>query len=183
MAHHPTRIEQAGAAVAVHSVLLVLLAAMTFGFVHFARRRSLDRPAVLAGLVAYAFGAFANLGAATVNGLIVPALASRGRSALSADLFAFAWETNQALDAIGVFGTGAAFVLWSVDLLSERRTPARLLGAAGLLVGLASTIFLATGALRMNVSGAFAIYAMEVAWAALVGLFMLRYGAARAADA
>ena len=183
MAHHPTRIEQAGTAVAIHSVLLVLLAAMTFGFVHFARRRSLDRPAVLAGLIAYAFGAFANLGAATVNGLIVPALAMRGEGAVNPDLFAFAWETNQALDAIGVFGTGAAFVLWSVDLLAERRAAARLLGAAGLLVGIVSTVLLATGTLRMNVAGAFAIYAMEVAWAALVGLFMLRCGAVRVSAA
>jgi hypothetical protein len=183
MAHHPTRLDQAGAAVTVHSLMLVLLAAMMFGFVHFARRRGLGRPAVLAGLVAYAFAVFANLGAATVNGLIVPALVMRGQGAVSADLLALTWETNQALDAIGVSGTGAAFVLWSVDLLSDRRTPARLLGAAGILVGIVSTALLASGALRMNVTGAFTIYAMEVAWAALVGLFLLRYGAARPAEA
>lgn len=180
MAHHPTRYDQTQAAVTVHGALLVVLALLVFGFIHFARRRGLDRPAVLAGLVAYAFGAFANIGAATINGLVTPALVMRGPGAVGPDIFAFAWAANQSLDAIGVFGTGAAFILWSLDLLTERRAPARLLGAAGMLAGIVPVVLLATGAIRMNVAGAFTVYAITAAWAAQVGLFLLRYGAARA---
>lgn len=179
MAHHPTRLDQPGAAVTVHGVMLVLLAAMMFGFVHFARRRSLYRPAVLAGLVAYSFGVFANLGAATVNGLITPALAMRGAGAVGSDIFLLAWETNQALDAIGVFATGAAFILWSIDLVSGRGAFARAVGAAGIAAGAVSAGLLALGLVRMNVSGAFLIYAIEVAWAALLGLYILSKGAGR----
>lgn len=181
MAHHPTRISEAALSVLVHGFLLVMLWVMASAFVHFARRRGLDRPWVLAGLVAYGFGLMANVGAATVNGLVTPSLAAGGADAAGREVLAFAWALNQGLDAVGVFGTGAAFILWSLDLLAERRASSRLVGAAGVAAGVLTAGLLASGAVRMNVSGAFLIYAIEVAWVALLGLHILRHGAARQA--
>lgn len=174
MAHHPTHLAEARLAVIVHAFMIAMVWAMLFGFTHFARRRGLDRPAVLAALVAYAVGAAANIGAATVNGLVTPALVENGVRTAGPDVYAFAWALNQALDAIGVFATGAAFILWSLDLLRDRTASARILAALGALVGAATAVLLATGALRMNVTGAFLIYAAQVAWAALIGLYLLR---------
>jgi hypothetical protein len=174
MAHHPTRLAEAQLAIVVHAFMIAMVWAMLFGFTHLARRRGLGRPAVLAGLVAYAIGAAANIGAATVNGLVTPALVENGVRTVGDDLFAFAWALNQALDEIGVFAVGAAYLLWSLDLLRDRTAFARAAAALGALAGAATMLLLATGALRMHVTGAFIIYAAQVAWAALIGAYLLR---------
>ena len=174
MAHHPTGLHGGGGlAGAVHGAMLALLLASAFGFVHFARRRGLGRPAVLAGLVVYGASLFVHAGAATLNGFVVPALAGRGDAAVGHDLFLFAWETNQALARLGVFATGAAFILWGADLLRDRRW----LGAAGIAAGLLPAAALAGGWIAMNVAGAFLAYAVHGAWAALVGIELVRRGA------
>ncbi|HEY0012575.1 MAG TPA: hypothetical protein VGB79_06935 [Allosphingosinicella sp.] len=179
MAHHPTRLADAQLAMVVHAFMIVMVWAMLFGFTHFARRRGLARPAVLAGLVAYAIGAAANIGAATVNGLVTPALAENGVRSVGPDVFAFAWALNQALDAVGVFATGAAYLLWSFDLLRDRTVFARVTAALGISAAAVTVGMLAGGAIRMNVTGAFMVYAAQVGWAALVGVYMLRGGLAR----
>ena len=178
MAHHPTRLADAQAAVVVHAFMIAMIWAMLFGFTHFARVRGLERPAVLAGLVAYGIAALANIGAATVNGLVTPALVENGVRTAGPDVFAFAWALNQALDGVGVFATGAAYLLWSFDLLWDRTAFARAAAALGALAGAATMLMLATGAIRMNVTGAFLVYAAQVGWAALIGFYMLRGGLA-----
>jgi hypothetical protein len=183
MAHHPTHIADAKLAVAVHAFMIAMVWAMLFGFTHFARRRGLARPAGLAGLVAYGIASLANIGAATVNGLVTPALVENGARTVGPDVFAFAWALNQALDAIGVFGIGAAYLLWSLDLLRDGTRFARITAAIGMLAGAATVALLGTGAIRMNLHGAFILYAAQVAWAALVGAWMLRGGLARAGEA
>lgn len=175
MAHHPTRAHGSGGLNGlVHGVMLVLIALLAFGFAHFARRRGLDRPAVLAGLVAYAMSLFAHAGAATINGFVVPAMAGRGDGAVSHDIFLFAWETNQALAALGVYATGAAFILWSLDLVRRDRGLPRLVGLAGLAAGAVPAALLAGGAIRMDMSGALLVYAVHAGWAALVGVMLIR---------
>ena len=78
MAHHPTSL-RAGAMIGiVHGVMILVVGAMLYGFSHFARRRGLGRPAVLAGLIAYGIGAAANIGAAVINGFVAPALPGHG---------------------------------------------------------------------------------------------------------
>jgi hypothetical protein len=178
MAHHPTRLADAQLATILHAFMIVMVWAMLFGFTHYARARGLGRPAVLAGLLAYGIGALANIGAATVNGLVTPALAENGVRSVGPDVFAFAWALNQALDAVGVFATGAAYFLWSFDLLRDRTGFARAAAALGICAAAVTVGVLASGAIRMNVSGAFLVYAAQVGWAALIGLFMLRGGLA-----
>ena len=176
MAHHPSGAHAGGQSGLVHGAMIVLLTLMAFGFLHFARRRGLGRPPVLAGLVAYAISLFAHVGAATINGSVVPALAARGPGAVGHDAFLLAWEANQALARLGVFATGAAFLLWSADLLRASGGERRLIGLAGLLAGGLPAALLAGGWIRMDVAGAFAVYAAHGAWAALVGLHLMRGG-------
>jgi hypothetical protein len=174
MGHHPSGVH-GGSSLAgiVHASMIALLGLLVFGFAHMARRRGLGRPAVLAGLVAYGIALVGHAGAATINGFAVPALAARGVA--THDLFLFAWELNQALAKLGVYATSAAYLLWSADFLADRRT--RLLGAVGLMAAIVPAALLASGAIRLDVTGAFICYAVQVGWAALVGLHLLRHGA------
>jgi len=175
MGHHPSGAHGGGLAGFVHGAMIVLLATLTFGFLHLARRRGLDRPAVLAGLVAYGIGLVGHVSAATINGFAVPALAARGGA--GHDLFLLAWELNQALAKLGVYATAASYLCWSADFIADKRTAPRLLGLAGLAAGAVPAVLLAAGAIRMDVAGALVVYAAQVGWAALVGLYLLRYGA------
>jgi len=174
MGHHPSSAHSGGLGGLVHGAMVALAAMLGFGFTQFARRRSLDRPAILAGLVAYAIGLFAHVAAATINGFVVPALAGRGAGAVGHDIFLLAWESNQALARLGVFAAGAAFILWSIDLLRRGGRATRLVGGAGLVAGAAPAILIAAGLLTMDVAGAAAVYAAHAAWSILVGVQLAR---------
>jgi hypothetical protein len=176
MAHHPEHVDPNGIVGLVHGAMIVLMSVTAFGFAHFALRRGLERPAILAGLIAYVIGLVADLGAGTTNGFIVPALATHGADLSSHDVFLLAWEANQALAGLGVFATAAAFIFWSIDFLCRPGLEPKAIGALGLLAGLVPAILLATGAINMHVAGAFAVYAAFAGWAALVGLHLIRGG-------
>jgi hypothetical protein len=167
MGHHPSSAHSGALVGIVHGAMILFLAAIAFGFARFAHQRGLARPAVLAGAIAYVFALFGHAGAATINGFVVPALAARGQP-VGHDIFLFAWEANQALARLGVFANSAAILFWSADLLAGRT--ARLLGLAGLVAGILPVALLATGALRMDVAGAFIVYGLHAAWTALLGL-------------
>lgn len=168
MSHHPTSL-RAGALIGiVHGAMILFAGMMAFGFTHVARLRGLERPAVLAGLVAYAISVFANIGAALASGFIAPALAAQAPGA-SHDLFDLTWAMNQALAKLGVAATGAAYLLWSLDLWRTSR-PAALLGmAAG---GVPAALVMSGTGMHLHV--AVLVYAAQVLWAALIGWLLLR---------
>jgi hypothetical protein len=174
MAHHPQHIDPNGIVGLVHGAMIALMSAIAFGFAHFALRRGLGRPAILAGLIAYFIGLVADLGAGTTNGFIVPALAAHGTALSGRDVFLLAWEANQALAGLGVFATAAAFTLWSIDFLRRPGAEPKTIGALGLLAGLVPAGLLASGVTDMHVAGAFAAYAAFALWGALVGLHLAR---------
>jgi hypothetical protein len=167
MAHHPTSL-RAGAMIGiVHGAMILFAGMMAFGFTHMARRRGLDRPAVLAGLVAYGIGILASTGAALVNGFAAPALAAHGASH---DAFDTLWFLNQALAKLGVVAAGLAYLLWSFDLWRQRRAAALL----GLLAGGVPALLLLGGWIDMHLHSAALVYAAQVLWAALIGWLLLR---------
>ena len=174
MAHHPTSAHSGALGPLVHGAMIVLIALMAFGFAHFSIRRGLGRPEILAGLVAFGVALFGHVGAATINGFVVPALASRVHGAPGHDVFLIAWQLNQALARLGVFAAGAAYLLWSVDFLRRPGAEPRLIGLAGLLAGGVPAVLLALGAVRMDVAGAVTVYTAHAAWAALVGFHLIR---------
>ena len=108
MAHHPTSL-RAGAMIGiVHGVMILVVGAMLYGFAHFARRRGLERPAVLAGLIAYGIGAAANIGAAVINGFVAPALPAHGAPGARGSV-RLRLGGDQALAGLGVIAIGAAY--------------------------------------------------------------------------
>ena len=146
MGHHPTGAHATGGVGDyVHGTMIIVVCALFFGFTCFTQRRGIMRPAILAGLIAYAISLAAHIGAATINGAIVPALAARGHDALGHDIALLCWEANQALARMGVYATGTAFLLWSVDLLLSGRGQHRILAIAGLVAGIGPMVALATG--------------------------------------
>ena len=183
MAHHPTSAHSGALGAIVHGVMILVVAITTFGFAHFAIRRGLARPAMLAGLVAYALCLFGHVGAATINGFVVPAVAARGHDAVGHDIFLFAWEANQALARLGVYAEAAAFLLWSLDFLRRPGLGPRLIGLLGLAAGGVPAFLLAAGLIRMDVPGALTAYTAFSAWAAIVGLHLWRGGLDRNEDA
>jgi len=176
MAHHPTHVDPGGMVGFIHGAMILLLTATAFGFVHFALRRGLGRPAVLAGLIVYLLSLVAHIGAGTINGFVVPALAMRGAALSGHDVFLLAWEGNQALARLGVFATGAAFAFWSIDFLRRAGLEAKAIGGLGLVAGLGPVILLGAGAIDMHVAGAFASYAAFAIWGTLVGVYLFRGG-------
>jgi hypothetical protein len=176
MAHHPEHVDPNGIVGLVHGAMLTLMGVIAFGFAHFALRRGLARPAILAGLVAYFIGVVADLGAGTTNGFIVPALAAHGPALTSRDVFLLAWEANQALARLGVFATAAAFTLWSIDFLRRPGFEPKAIGGLGLAAGLVPAALLASGATDMHVAGAFLAYAAFALWGTLVGVHLVRRG-------
>lgn len=173
MAHHPTSVHAGAMLGIVHAAMILFAGMLAFGFTHFARRCGLARPAVLAGLVAYAIGTFASIGAATVNGFAAPALAADGATHAAFDIL---WAVNQALAKLGVIAAGAAYVLWSIELWRRSKVIALL----GLLAGGVPALLLTGGWIGMRVNEALLIYAAQLAWAALVGWLLLRGGLAAA---
>jgi hypothetical protein len=166
MAHHPTSL-RAGAMIGiVHGAMILFTGMMTFGFAQLSRRLGLERPAVLAGLVAYAIGAIAEVGAATVNGFAAPALAAHGASH---DAFDALWFLNQALAGLGVAAIGAAYTLWSLALWRRHR----LVAVLGVVAGAGPALLLLGGWIDMHLHWAILVYGALVLWAALVGWLLL----------
>ncbi|MEK7264762.1 MAG: hypothetical protein AAB227_01565 [Pseudomonadota bacterium] len=166
MAHHPTSFGDAALVKGVHGALMALILINLAGFCRFAASEGLARFSVLTGLIAYAAGMFGNLLAATVNGFAAPALMARGASK---DIFAFAWELNQALAYGAVFAISAAFILWGLALT---RSGSRFAGAAGLAAGVLPAALLFAGVLDMHVAGAAVVYAAQSAFTFVIGVRM-----------
>ena len=169
MSHHPTSFRAGAMIQVVHGAMILFAGMMVYGFTHFARVRGLGRPAVLAGLVAYAIGAFASLGAATINGFAAPALVAHGAAHEAIDLL---WAVNQALAKLGVIAIVAAYALWALDLWRQSKAVALL----GLLAGVVPAVLLLGGWVGMHVYAAILVYGAQLLWAGLIGWLLLRGG-------
>lgn len=169
MAHHPTSLAAGALIGIVHGVMILVVGVLTFGFAQVARRLGLERPAVLAGLIAYAIGAVANIGAATLNGFVAPALAAH-EPALGHDLFDLVWTMNQALAKLGVVAVGIGYACWALALWRQARPVAVL----GLVAGGVPALLLIAGLIDMHLHAAMLVYAAQALWAILIGWLLLR---------
>lgn len=171
MAHHPTGADHAGLARGVHGAMMTFTLLLVAGFTQFSLRRGIDRFAVLAAMVAYCAGAIGNLLAALISGFVMTALVDKN---VGADVFAFARAFNQAAAYGAVYAFSAAFVLWGGDLTLRGRNVDRLIGVLGVGAGAAPVVMLATGLLKMNVGGAFIVYALQAAFSVAIGIWLFR---------
>ncbi len=121
----------------VHGSVIAIIAGLIFAFLFVASRLGLTRPAVLAGLVGYTIGACAMIGAALIDGFLVPDIAARvdlnspaAVGAAQAVLLACAL-TIQIATKLGVIAMSAGVALWSIALV-RMANPLRLAGIIGL---------------------------------------------------
>lgn len=170
MAHHPSGPGHGLLTQLVHGTMIAIVLVAFAGYVRLAARRGLDRFFNLLALVAYGAGAAANVLAATINGFVVERVVANG---VSEDILRLCWEFNQALAYGAVYATSFAFLSWGADLA---RAPGlrRIVGLVGLAAALAPAALLMTGALGMNVAGAFVVYALQAAFGVLVGADLMR---------
>lgn len=159
----------------VHGGLMAMTVCMAFGFVGFAAGLGLGRPLVRFGLVTYLCGSVALIGAALVNGLVLPSLAERFLEASDETLasvrvvLAWNWEINQALTFTGVLAWSAAVLAWSLALMRHAGAW-RWIGAAGSVLGVVGAGTFLTGVLTFDVHG-FGLYVLaQSAWCLALGV-------------
>ena len=191
MAHHPsvhtTDLAQAivqlralsAASAWVHGVLIALMLAGFFALTEFAWQRGIGRPAIRAGLIAYAAGVVAMMGAALVDGFVTPRVAMLGPGVsatdlqITAQLLKLCMLFNQALASLGAVAMSAAIIAWSLDLVRGAGAE-RALGVFGVAIGLGSAGALILGALQLDVHGMMLVLVLEVIWTTGVGVLLLR---------
>jgi hypothetical protein len=170
--------DEAGMIAGIHGLLIALFLLELLGLYGFARSLDLARPLPAAGLILVGTGTMAMLGAAAINGFAVPAFASDLRGIAPADtrsaamLLRMCWDVNQALASIGAVAWGAGLIAWSIDL-ARRTGMVRLTGLIGLAASVVMVGALATGLIRLHVTGFIIVTALISAWSVAVALLML----------
>ena len=177
MAHHPSASTHDPASLAadiastatlsrvVHGVLIALIGFELYAFVVFAGRLPAGRSAARAGLVAYAIGAGAMIGAALISGFVVSSLgiyyAGVADPAPFVDFARLSMTGNQALAKLGVIATSAAIVLWAIALLRDS-------------TGIAPAIALLAGWVRLDVHGMLVVVLGQAIWNLAAGAELIR---------
>lgn len=189
MAHHPSvGSHEPGAAIAeigtkatlnrlVHGVLIALMGLELWAFTVFVDRLRGARDAVRLGLVAYAIGIGAMIGAALVSGFVLTALAAHYAEAGSdpvafANLARLAMTGNQALAQLGTIAISVAILAWSIALLHDRAQ--RVLAIVGLAASVLPALALVAGVIRLDVRGMTLVVVAEAIWNLAVGFALIR---------
>lgn len=188
MAHHPSgqaysgpdAVREIAAAAAfnrtVHGVLIAIMAVLTAGYAGFSatlRPRALGR----FGLAAFAVGALFESVAGLINGFAVSGLMEHYAGAPAETLAALGpmkqtlWQLNQAFAGAGVIAMSLAVVLWSAALVRERGV-LKLVGGAGILLGLAAIGALVGGWLELDVQGFGLFVAGQAVWGLVLALVL-----------
>ncbi len=191
MAHHPsvrapdlaTAVEQlgkiAGLSAVVHGTLIVLLLVGFYCLTEFSRLLGLHRPAVRAGLVAYAVGVIAMVGAATVDGLVTGQVAAHvlhdgaENLQITRQILVLCEVLNQALARMGTVATAIGIAAWSAALWRIGGL-ARAIGVFGILLGVLSAAALLSGALQLDVHRMLLVVTLEGVWTVGAGVLLLR---------
>jgi|GEM_PF-1617320 len=174
MMNHPTGHGHGALNVIVHGSMLTVLFVWMLGYASMSLHLGMQKPLVLGGLIAYFLGSLAHMMAATTNGFVAPAMVAHGGNLVGHDILILCWEFNQKLAMLGVYGTGMAFVLFSIHLLLSVGWSKHLLGALGLLAGIAPVGILIANGSAMNVHTALIVYSFHAMWTILIGITLIR---------
>lgn len=131
------------------------------------------------GLVFFAAGQFAAIGAATINGFVVPAVMAEGYGSLEPGIGRFAWEFNQALARFGVITVGSGIAVFAAFYWG---VGARILSGTGVAIGVLTAGAIVSGLLTMNLHGAMIVYVSQSAWLVFWGVWVFRYSRGEASD-
>ncbi|MBW8845359.1 MAG: hypothetical protein JF607_10335 [Burkholderiales bacterium] len=163
----------------VHGVAIASLCAYAFGYSALARRLSLRRAAVLAGLACYLLGCVALVGATIVDGFVIPHLAADAVAG-SATRLQVGYEL---VHAAGLALTDAAKIGWLLQAAGALAWGSALLGQAGLarVVGVLGVVAnLAVGAAvlgagaDMTMASILAVLLAQLVWNLAAALWLVR---------
>jgi hypothetical protein len=160
----------------VHGTLIALMGALLFSFWVFALRRGIQHETVLAGLIAYAVGVLALLGAALVDGFIIPDVAARYAGAppdavkSAVPMLVLCGAVIQDLSKLGMVALSLGIALWGSDLL---RRGMQAPGVLGIAAGLADVALVALGG-HLNPHSLLLIVGAQAAWYAVVAALLIR---------
>lgn len=163
----------------VHGTLMVLMLVSLYCLTQHCVQRGPRRPLVRAGLIVYAAGTLAMLGAALVSGFLVVDVASHLAYSTPAEehaarqLLMWCHAINQVLAKAGTAALSAGIALWSIDLLRSAGL-ARWIGVLGCAIGLLPMAGLGSGLLRLDVHGMGAVVLLQTCWSIGMGLLIYR---------
>lgn len=193
VAHHPVPAVSAGSGVlagidhirsmdhVVHGGLIVLLLALMTGFAGFVDQAARARPAMRAGLIMYVTGCIGAIGAAVLDGFVIPDIARHFAAApadeqrIAYDLIVLAGLSIQNLSKMAFILMSGGILAWAVVLLVNR-SPMWIAGVVGLFAGGAPILLLVATGLLLRPANLVAILCAQSAWNACIawGLVMRR---------
>lgn len=166
-------------AVATHSLALISIPILFFGFVGVYYRFGRNSPLASAALVAYLFAAFSVICAAIFSGLVAPGLTSQMLAAdessrlLLGEIFHYNFALNQAFTKVFVVASSISVVLWSILILKSGRF-AQITGVIGIVIAVVSLAAFFAGHLRLDVHGFGLFILSQTVWIILLGIFLWR---------
>ena len=162
----------------VHGTLIVLIAALLFGFTVFAQRCGLHRGVVVFGLIAFALASVAMTGAALLDGFVIPAFAARysGASPASIDtalhVLTAIGAAVQVLTKFAIAATAVAIVSWSAGLVRASGPP-RVAGVVG-FVSAAAAVAVLVMTRGLNPHSLGIIVGLQSIWYGTIGILLIR---------
>lgn len=180
-AHHVTPAQFEKLIALVVGVHVLAITGLPFSFLGtLALSRRIDSPNRIGimALVIYGFCLVALMGAATMSGLVTPAILRQIVARTAAidqwrALMDYNHAINQGFAQIGAVGSSVAIVLWSLLIMKHRALPLAL-GIYGMLLGLVIIVALFAGALQLDVHGFGLITFGQAIWFILAGIFLWR---------
>jgi hypothetical protein len=163
----------------VHGILMALAMVLVAGFAGLSRRLGFGRPEVTLGLTFYAMGTMAMMGAAVINGFALSIFAGRydagiaGQEAALGAAFNLAGSIAATWAAVGAAGMSGGILAWSLRLVALPGS-ARIVGAGGILLGLATIALLVAGVLILNVHGFLLLVLSQTIWTIAIGVLLIR---------
>ncbi len=156
----------------VHGLVILVTLLLTTGFSGFAWRLGVAHPLVMAGWLSQIMGAVALMGAALIDGFVVPDLAAHA-GATTYDFLAFCGLLLQADTRLGFVLIALSAVFFGHALL-HHRGGALWIGLLGIGVGGFSAVFVLTLAARFNPPLLLAYMAGQAMWHLTVAFWMIR---------
>jgi hypothetical protein len=188
--HHPviktrevnelfTRIgESAFADRLVHGALILFVTSQLFAFCRFAERQGIRRTPVLFGLIFYFLGSVAMIGAALIDGFLVPQIgasyldASQAASEAGVPFLRFRSIAIQLFTKSGVIAISAAILLWSASLIRTGGVPI-LAAVIGIATVLSEVYALLYGGAVITAHTIVPIVVAMAVWYFVIGLLLI----------
>lgn len=168
----------AGSDQIVHAVVIATMLGMLYGFTVYALRRGIFRGAVIGGLIAFTFGVAATLGAALIDGFLIPEIASQfagatveimNKSAIPLMTCALA---IQVATKAGLVAMSLGIVLWSADLVLDGGY-LRIAGIVGILAGVVPAILTLSGG-RIDPHALMIVLVIQTLWYLAIATALLQ---------